>query len=33
MIILIILSNPSPVVKVKDDLFVNEQHHGPTRAF
>ncbi len=26
-------SNPSPVVKVKDDLFVNEQYHGPTRAF
>lgn len=25
--------NPSPVVKVKDDLFVNEQYHGPTRAF
>ncbi len=27
------LNNPSPVVKVKDDLFVNEQYHGPTRAF
>jgi threonine synthase len=26
-------NNPSPVVKVKDDLFVNEQYHGPTRAF
>ena len=26
-------SNPSPVVKVKDDLYVNEQYHGPTRAF
>ena len=26
-------SNPSPVVKIKDDLFVNEQYHGPTRAF
>ncbi len=26
-------TNPSPVVKVKDDLFVNEQYHGPTRAF
>ena len=25
--------NPSPVVKVKDDLYVNEQYHGPTRAF
>ncbi len=25
--------NPSPVVKIKDDLFVNEQYHGPTRAF
>lgn len=26
-------NNPSPVVKVSDDLFVNEQYHGPTRAF
>lgn len=26
-------NNPSPVVKVKDDLYVNEQYHGPTRAF
>jgi len=26
-------NNPSPVVKIKDDLFVNEQYHGPTRAF
>ena len=26
-------SNPAPVVKIKDDLFVNEQYHGPTRAF
>lgn len=26
-------SNPCPVVKVKDDLFVHEQYHGPTRAF
>ena len=25
--------NPSPVVKVKDDLYVNEQYHGPTSAF
>jgi len=25
--------HPSPVVKIKDDLFVNEQYHGPTRAF
>ena len=25
--------NPSPVVEVKDDLYVNEQYHGPTRAF
>jgi len=27
------ISNPCPVVKVKDDLFVHEQYHGPTRAF
>jgi len=26
-------TNPSPIVKIKDDLFVNEQYHGPTRAF
>lgn len=26
-------SNPCPVRKVKDDLFVHEQYHGPTRAF
>ena len=26
-------NNPSPVVKVSDNLFVNEQYHGPTRAF
>lgn len=26
-------TNPSPVVKIADDLFVNEQYHGPTRAF
>lgn len=26
-------SNPSPVVKISDNLFVNEQYHGPTRAF
>ncbi len=26
-------SNPSPVVKINDKLFVNEQYHGPTRAF
>ncbi len=25
--------DPCPVVKVKDDLFVQEQYHGPTRAF
>ncbi len=26
-------TQPCPVVKVKDDLFVHEQYHGPTRAF
>jgi len=26
-------NNPCPVVKIKDDLFVHEQYHGPTRAF
>ena len=26
-------SNPVPVVKVKDDLFISELWHGPTRAF
>lgn len=26
-------SDPCPVRKVKDDLFVHEQYHGPTRAF
>jgi threonine synthase len=26
-------ANPVPVVKVKDDLFVSELYHGPTRAF
>ena len=26
-------SNPCPVVRIKDDLFVHEQYHGPTRAF
>lgn len=25
--------NPSPVVKVKNDLYVNEQYHGSVRAF
>ena len=25
--------NPAPVVKVKDDLFISELYHGPTRAF
>ena len=26
-------SNPCPVVKIEDNLFVQEQFHGPTRAF
>lgn len=26
-------ADPCPVRKVKDDLFVHEQYHGPTRAF
>ncbi len=26
-------NDPCPVVRVKDDLFVQEQYHGPTRAF
>ncbi|HEY9016895.1 threonine synthase [Thiomicrospira sp.] len=26
-------ANPVPVVKVRDDLFVSELYHGPTRAF
>jgi threonine synthase len=25
--------DPTPVVKIKKDLFVNELYHGPTRAF
>ena len=25
--------NPVPLVQIKDDLFVNELYHGPTRAF
>lgn len=25
--------NPAPLVKVKDDLFISELYHGPTRAF
>ncbi|MFY9142537.1 threonine synthase [Sulfuricurvum sp.] len=26
-------ANPVPVVKVRDDLYVSELYHGPTRAF
>lgn len=26
-------SNPVPVVKVKEDIYVSELYHGPTRAF
>ncbi|MCW8931896.1 MAG: threonine synthase [Gammaproteobacteria bacterium] len=26
-------NNPVPLVKVKDDLYVSELYHGPTRAF
>jgi len=26
-------ANPVPVVRVRDDLFVSELYHGPTRAF
>jgi len=26
-------SNPVPVVKVKDNLYISELYHGPTRAF
>ena len=26
-------TNPVPLVKVKDDLYVSELYHGPTRAF
>ena len=25
--------NPVPVIKVRDDLYVSELYHGPTRAF
>ncbi len=26
-------NNPAPLVKVKDDLYISELYHGPTRAF
>ena len=26
-------SNPVPVIKIKDNLFISELYHGPTRAF
>ncbi len=26
-------TNPAPLVKVKDDLYISELYHGPTRAF
>ena len=26
-------ANPVPVVKVKENLYVSELYHGPTRAF
>jgi threonine synthase len=26
-------TNPAPVIKVKNDLFISELYHGPTRAF
>jgi threonine synthase len=26
-------SNPAPLVKVKEDLYISELYHGPTRAF
>lgn len=26
-------TNPAPLVRVKDDLYVSELYHGPTRAF
>jgi len=26
-------NNPVPVVKIKDDLYISELYHGPTRAF
>ena len=25
--------NPAPVIKINNNLFINEQYHGPTRAF